>query len=314
VEAARSAVRTDPKNAGALARVAGLLLRSGDREGAFAAYARAVDAAEDSDQRREWMRALLQIDAERALPAIARAARGGDDETLGVLGRAYLATGRKSEAFDTFLDAHRMDRNDAEWLHHLAALDPGRAGDLFVAEIEASGGSAGDELIGAYARTLLDLGQREKAYGMFLAALEKDEEDWEWMRGLAQADPGQALPLLEARSRREPDDPDTAGALGDAYAALGRTVDAVRQFETAIKASEDPGRWLAALVGVDEGRGMAMLRAALDESPGDDELWGSLGDAYRGLGRHGEAREAYEKALELDPSDWEWNLKRDQLR
>ena len=61
-------------------------------------------------------------------------------------------------------------------------------------------------------------------------------------------------------------------------------------------------------------RGLPMLKAAVQENPEDDEYWGALGDAYYALGRMAEAKEAYDKALDLDPSDWEWSLRRSRIR
>jgi tetratricopeptide (TPR) repeat protein len=175
-------------------------------------------------------------------------------------------------------------------------------------------GAVSDELIGAYARALLETGEPEKAFDRYLEALRQDESDYEWIRGIARSDPSRALPILEKRAEAEAGNATVVGALGDAYAKLGMTPDAIRQYERAIQLSDESGRWMAALAQVDEGRGIAMLRSALDANPSDDEMWGALGDAYRELGNLGAARKAYDRALELDPGDWEWNRRRDNIR
>ena len=43
-----------------------------------------------------------------------------------------------------------------------------------------------------------------------------------------------------------------------------------------------------------------------DRIPGNDELWGDLGDAWLYVGDTARAREAYQKAATIDPGDGEW--------
>ncbi len=92
----------------------------------------------------------------------------------------------------------------------------------------------------------------------------------------------EAVPLLQATLRIKPTSR-VHNNLGFAYFAQGRFQEAAEQFESATKIA-----------------------------PGQDKPWISLGDAYRHLGRDGDAREAYQRALpiikgrlEVNPADSE---------
>jgi tetratricopeptide (TPR) repeat protein len=312
--AAEAGVRHAPENASLWGKLGELRRTGGDRRGAFEAYRQAALLASDEDDRRTWLVGMAGADPLAALPLIRRYAADGDDETMGVLGRTLSVVGESAEAFEVFLAAHRKDLSDAEWLHRLVALDPARAESILQEEMDRPDAEVNDEVVGAYAQAVLRDGRPDAAFDAFLRAHEMDREDWEWLRGLARSNPARAAPLLEALRDEMPESANVLGALGDAWAGLGRQAEAADLFVQAIESDDSPARWMAALAAVEPGRGLPMLLSAVEAKSGDDEYWGALGDAYRSLGRIEEAREAYDKALTLDPDDWEWNMNREQIR
>jgi tetratricopeptide (TPR) repeat protein len=259
------------------------------------------------------MRRKISTDPIAPQPQKRSQAEGGDDETMGILGQAYLAAGEKEAAFGVFNQAHEFDPSDSEWLHRMVALDPERAARDFARKIEDSPGTSNDELLGTYGLALERQGKLGDAYDEYLRAWRLDDEDWEWMRGMARTNPERAAALLEETYKENPEDGTVAGALADAYAGQRRTTEAVRLYEQAIDAGEDVHRWMAALASVEPARGLPMLKAAVEEDSEDDEMWGALGDAYYNLGRMEEAKEAYDRALDIDPSDWEWSVQRARI-
>ncbi len=314
IDLAIKAVEAAPEDGDAWSRLAELRRGAGDLAGAFEAYRQAALVATDEDSLRDMMRGMILTDPMAALPLVRGLADNPDDETLGILGLAYLAAGQREAAFRVYNQAHEFDPSDSEWLHRLVAIDPERAALVLAERIEESPGTGNDELVGTYALSLERQGKLGEAYESYLRAWRLDAEDWEWMRGLARTNPERAAGLLKEKHRENPEDGTVAGALADAYAGLGRVAEAVRLYEQAIETGEDPHRWLAGLAAVEPGRGLPMLRAAVDEDPEDDEMWGALGDAYYHLGRMEDAKQAYDRALELDPSDWEWSVQRARIR
>lgn len=268
---------------------------AGDKTGAIEAYARALRLKADDDQ---FLR-LYTCDPQAALPVMEELAAHIDrDETTGVLGLAYLLSGRREEAVETYVRAYRQQPSDTEWLHRLAELAPELALTLLGRDLPDHRSS--DEFVGSYANALLAAGRRAEAYEYYLEAHVLDRNDEEWLRGLAATDPASARPLLERRLLVRPRDPRILGALGDTYAALGRPTEAVAYYERAIALEED-GTWQVALARVDPARAIDMLRAAADRVPDDASAWGLLGHAYLEAGQIARARAAYDRALELDP-------------
>jgi tetratricopeptide (TPR) repeat protein len=314
LDLSRKAVAADPENPFAWARLADLLRKEGDVAGAFEAYRNAAQKTDDEDFRREYMMGMITTDPVAALSIVRTLAEGGDDETLGILGHAFVAARQMDAAYGIYHIAHTRDGEDSEWLHRMVALDPARAAREFQAELEDFPATDNDELVGTYALALESQGKLGDAFEQYLRAWRIDDEDWEWMRGMARSNPQRAAEILEDRMREYPNDGNTAGALGDAYVGLGRGSEAVRLYEQAINLGDDTPRWMAALATVEPARGLPMLKAAVEEDPEDDEMWGALGSAYLALGRMEEARKALDRALELDPTDWEWSVERERIR
>ena len=284
-----------PRNERAWSCLAELRRTAGDKAGAIEAYARAMRLKVDDGR---FLR-LYTCDPQAALPVMeGLAAHIDHDETLGVLGLAYMLSGRREEAVEAYVRAYRQQTSDAEWLHRLAELAPELALALLGRDLPDHRNS--DEFVGSYANALLATGRRDEAYDYYLEAHVLDRNDVEWLRGLADADPASALPLLERRLRVRPRDARVLGALGDTYATLGRPTEAAAYYERAI-AQDGDGTWQVALARVEPARAIDMLRAAVDRKPRSASAWGRLAGAYSQAGRMARARAAYDRALELNP-------------
>jgi tetratricopeptide (TPR) repeat protein len=310
---AAEATRQAPTDQGAWGRLAKLRLKTGDNAGAYEAFHLAAKHA-SPNKRAAWLRGMLNIDPKAALASIRVLTDPASEDSLHVLGQALVWNGLRGEAFDAFAGALAINRTNVGALHQLVISDPARAVDHLSQTLEDyTGTSSRDEIIGARAIAYLELGEGDRAFTEFLEASNLDQNDYEWLRGMAAADPVRAAQHLEERLEDSPESGNVLGALGDAYAGLGRKDDAGRMYDKAIGTGSSL-RWRAALVRADPKRGLAMLNEALAKRPNNDEAWGALGDAYRDLGRIDDARDAYTRALKLDPADWEWDIKRDQLR
>ncbi len=304
---AQSAAQEHPESAKAWRRLAEAKLDGGDQAGAFEAFSRAAElGGNDQD---ELFRSMIRIDPEAALPAIRQLARPDDEDSLGMFGHALVANGLVDEAYETYLRAHALDPDDVTWLRCLVEIDPGRATVLLRETISSYTGSGQDEIVGARANALMLLGRNADAYEEYSAALSLDDDDWEWMEGIAASDPRRAAPLLEKRLEGSPDSRNIKGALGDAYAALGRDREAAALYRDVLDSSSSEKRWKISLAQVAPEEGLGILKADIRNAPDDGATWGALGDAYRKLGRPDEARKAYRKATAIDPSDWRWHTR-----
>jgi len=103
-----------------------------------------------------------------------------------------------------------------------------------------------------------------------------------------------------------PADPAAWVDLGDAYKRRLKKKRAQEAYGRAL--SLEPGHpdASAAMSGMQRRTGSnKVVRMAL-RNPNDDELWGDAGDYYRSIGLHEEALSAYTYALQIDPTDGEW--------
>jgi Flp pilus assembly protein TadD len=123
-----------------------------------------------------------------------------------------------------------------------------------------------------------------------------------------QSRPRSAVTLLEPLLARRPRDAELRRVLGGAYYDLGRRDDAERVWRDAV--AIDPNDGLAhynlGQLAIDRGRyvdALEPLLAATRLRPRDPRGWGNLGIALLHLQRPREARGAFERVVELDPSD-----------
>jgi tetratricopeptide (TPR) repeat protein len=311
-EIATVATTQHPDNAGAWRRLADARMNSNDKVGAFRAYVRAAElGAGDSD---DIFRALIRCDAEAALPALRKLVDPEDEETVGLLGHAYLANGLKTDAYNSYMSAHQKDMDDVTWLRCLVELNPGRAVQIFAHDLQDYDGGDRDEIIGAQGNAFMRLGDREAAFQTYLLALEEDDDDWEWLQGIAAAAPERAAAIIEKKLKDNADSRDLKGALADAYAGMGRDGDAIRLYLEVMENDSHETRWKISFAKVDPAAGLARLREEVANEPDSDSTWGVLADALAAVGRKAEAVEAYEKAVQLDPADWRWRSRLDALR
>jgi len=201
------------------------------------------------------------------------------DRMLHTAGDLY-SRGRRDEAIDAYraVIARRPDTADAYRYLAFALWESGRAGDA-IATLEA-----------ALARGLTQRDIRMKL-GIYLAEA-----------GAA----ARAIPLLEAMAD---EDSDVLNALGIAYGQNGRTADAMRTFERALRLDATSGlsHQNIALLHLRTGNlvaAEAAFRQALDIDP-------SLAGAHTGLGvvlaqrdRLPEALNAWRRAVSLDPGEF----------
>jgi len=309
---AEASTRENPESAKAWNRLAQARLDAGDKAGAFEAFRRSAELGPSNTDK--LFRSMIRCDPAAALPAIRALAELDDEEAQGMLGHAFVANGLAAEAYEIYIRAHSLDPDDVTWLRCLVELNPTRAVELLGQDAQTYTGSSRDELIGARGNALMLLGRNSDAFEEYSAALELDDDDWEWLQGIASSDPVRAAPILEKQLQASPKSRNLMGALGDAYAAMGRTSEAADLYRQALTSSSPERRWKIAYAQVNPAAGLALLRTDTVDSPESDSAWGALGDAYRDLGRTAKAKEAYLKAQALDPADWRWHTRSAALR
>ena len=200
-----------------------------------------------------------------------------DDEAWGDLGDEHMAAGRSEQAMACYQRASTLDPNDSEWQNKL--LSGGGAGDVDMAAMLESWGASdptNDERIGDLADSLVAQGRIAEALQLYQRALELDPDDSEWQRKVAQ------------------------------YGGAGGGV------EGGVVGGVEPT--IAELLGGGSAEGLAALlgtagSGGIGVAGGDDETIGDLGDTYAGQGNRDLALQHYLRALELDPTDGEWQRK-----
>jgi tetratricopeptide (TPR) repeat protein len=279
-------------------------LQNGNHAAAFAAYREAAMRQPST----EVLEGLMRADPQRAMDvALEVTAETTDDELLGSLAKIALRNGADPAAFDALLRAHERDPTDHEWLLAMVQMDPVRAAEALRATAARYTGDSRDEVIGALGNALRDLGRGDEAFDEYLAAHQMDPGDWEWQRGLADADPHRAIDVLEARRASGGGDANLYGALADAYAGAGRAHDARTLYEQAYAEGGDLV-WLSHLARIDPGEAIRRLETVSRERSGEADVWANLGAAYRHAGRYAEARDAYGRAREISPGSLPYEI------
>ncbi len=272
---------------------------AGDAEAAFEAYQRSAEGTPTT----EALYGMLALDPERTLQVARQISTESDnDEVHGAVAKIALQGENLNDALDAVLRAHRTDPTDHEWLRAMVTLDPARALAALEETSASYSGDERDEVIGAKANALGDLGRREDAFQAYLEAHNLDKGDWEWQRGLARADPARALDVLEAYRSESGDEGDLLGAIGDAYAGIGRSDEAMRHYERALE-MDGGNEWLAHMARVDPEEATRRIQVAINEKPNEAELWFRLGEAHAAAGHREEATRAFAKARGLDPQN-----------
>jgi arylsulfatase A-like enzyme/Flp pilus assembly protein TadD len=163
------------------------------------------------------------------------------------------------------------------------------------------------------AQVLLERGDRREALDVLRRAVERGATDGALLRqyGLLLAEagrPGEAVDLLEPL--RGTGDPENLNSLGLALSEAGRQDDARAVLDEVF--AHDPRNptahqnlALVALRSQDFGAAETQARRALALNPRLPLAWNYLGVALVNLGRVGEALDAWERALEIQPDDFD---------
>lgn len=126
---------------------------------------------------------------------------------------------------------------------------------------------------------------------------------WWWMWGAM----AWSNPVSEAAqaTMENPMDPEVWAQYGDVLRERGKKKRAREAYVHALSLDSEnlTARSGSAQLGNRDAR---KLERKVLRRPMDDELWGDLGDAYYGGGRHEDAVRAYSQAAALDPGDGEW--------
>ena len=301
----------------------------GDREAAVTLYQMAA-SLDPGDA--EWAEKVITppVGVEEAAPSAGQSAveqltqqvsnNWRDDEAWGDLGDAHAAAGNGSMAEGCYAVALLIDSADGEWTGHNPNLS--RAVTT-LRQLNVTD----DELIGDLGDTASNRGESEAAQALYGLALELDPSDTEWQgkliaapAAMEEATPAElptppaerptpaagqsAVERLTRQVRNNVSDDEAWGDLGDAHAAAGNGSTAEGCYAVALMIDPSDGEW--------QGHSPSLARAVTvlrQLNVTDDELIGDLGDVAGGRGESTAARALYELALELDPSDGEWQGK-----
>ena len=230
-----------------------------------------------------------------------------NDEVWGDAADALMSAGRVEEAVAGYRTAFELDPDDGEWLRKLALashFDSGVEPQL-LGSFEARLDRTNDESLGDYGDALSWVGRWDEACEAYRQALSIDADDSEWLRKVERCG---TLAELQLRARRS-DDANVHGALGYAAAASGDWRLAGRAWTEAARLAPTNSEWVFSAIAATGSSRVDLLEAARELHDGDDEFWGDLGDAYMDVGRLDDARQAYDRALDLDSDDSEWRRK-----
>lgn len=315
---AEAGVMRAPMDANAWLKLGDLYSRSGRDSEAYSAYQNALALAPDDPTIRE----RLAISSGRELSELERQAllEPTNDEVWGDLGDTHRARGDQATALQYYLYALRLDPGDSEWQTNVAELGGmEEAVAILTASIQ---NETDDEALGDLADMLLTAGNTAAACESYARANAIDPGDSEWIDKLVTNCPDVVLTPYEGGDPYEGYD---GGEGGIGMIGGGDYVDAssdVEQGKQALLAGDRPSaaRYFDAALMIDPADKVALsgmilatgrtatdiLGSLTDRIPGNDELWGDLGDAWLFSGDTSRAREAYQKAASLDPGDGEW--------
>ena len=262
-------------------------------------------------------------------PKVAQAGRAvldnpGDVDAWVALGDAYRSTRRFDEAYKAYSEANKLSPGDKTVQSRLAALKTYRPLSELERRIltdpddDEAWGDLGDEHMAA--------GRNEEALECYRRAASIDPADGEWQNKLLES--GLDISeMLDTWLTNLPDDDERIGDIADALVEQGRIDEALQLYQRAHEIDPDDSEWtrkiaehgggIAGVLGGVEGgmeggvpTGIAgLISSAGSAAEGDDEAIGDLGDVYAGQGNRELALQHYRRALEIDPSDSEWQGK-----
>ncbi len=253
-------------------------------------------------------RPLLELDASAALMIIQEGLAWqpppGNAEMRTRLAEALLAAGQEEEA-TKLVEAMRAEGIKQNALNKLyGKLSPEAAEAELRGLVEKAQGKKKSGPLRKLAEMLEQAGRKEDALAAVDSILELDPNNARARQMLLRLDPEAGIEHLAARTVANPKSTRLWSEYGNALEAQGRKVDAIAAWEQAVSLSGNYGA----------------VRKLLEHSPdtvwtnletftqnsGDDERWGDFGDLMWENDRKDQAKRAWEKAWELDPSDTEW--------
>lgn len=268
-----------------------------------------LEAARQDPWDWEWTQELTELDPAGALAALRKGM--ADNEDLRENGGTYREIQLLLAMDDTEGALARIDELlagphvDSSVYDLLSQFPPEVAEERLRARAEDDAfGDARYRL----AQLLRDQGDTEGAVDLLAQLLEEMPGNSEALWMLGELDRGEAIAALQNRISSGLPDAETWGALGDQLLAAGRIDEAVDAWLAAFETYPSSDSWSYKLLEHAPERFWPMFEDQTRRS-GDDEMWGDLADAYWRNGRHTEAREAWERARQLDPDDGEWTGK-----
>jgi tetratricopeptide (TPR) repeat protein len=302
-----------------LQRVGRAFLEAGDETNAILAYRRALEL----DPKNPWVaRSLRELDPALAAEQLRQALRTGPKRDARViranLADSLVALGDLSEALRVVREGLAVEGNDSRLLDLLASLDPIDA-ERRLQDLADESGEA--YWHGELASVIAGQGRVDEASLLLLRKIASDPNDPE-LRGelldrLIDIAPVHALEHLATTSREDRVNQADAERWSDLADEFRRQEDWSHAADAWCRAilteADDPDSHVDQLRRYAPERLIPVLeqRVRLNEH---DEALGSLGDAYWHAERHQEAKTAWARALELDPTDDEWIAKNAAVR
>ena len=298
----------DPEDTYAWVHLAEIRKEQGDDEGAFRAYSQALGREVNS----EWLGHLLYMDPKRALPLIEERTRTTqDDESMGMLAKAYLRNNDEKSALDVFLKAHNHDPSDPEWLQGMVMIDPARSVQVLAERVGETGEGLDAEIIGSYASALEQLGQSDAAARWFEKAHEVNTTDVDWALGMLRSDPASALATIEKGMGETPSNEQKI-VLAAAKGANGDVQGGSALMEEIVESEAGPDTWKA-WAHFDAPAAIKRVNERIEKNPKNGGLWMGLAYAHMSQGNKAEAKKAIAKALELEPQNWVYRMEESRL-
>ncbi len=290
----RKALGESPPTVEGLVELASIQERDGDHGGALRTLAQAlsIDAFDESA-----LETLLDLDPRAAIPWLEAASGRMSASLLRSLVEAEIAEGRLERAAAMVL---LLPDDDARtwWEAGIGAFDPAAVLRFLDGRPRA----------GAFARARGDalgaMGRPAEAYEEWLAAFDAYDEDLDFLRALAAAQPAKAAAFLERERASRTGNGAVALAAIEARRLAGPSGEAL----AALRSLAENGGLDAVLILAEGGDETALARLAEETTlrPGDSEAWWRLGQAHARRGAIEAAKSAWDRALAIQAKDPVW--------